>query len=102
MVTVTLFPVGFQMEAGKFFFFVLTLVMTALAASSLAFLVSASVRVFALANILVAVPYLLMMMFGGFLANTTSMLDWLEWIKWLSIFRYGINVSVPCCYQGVR
>lgn len=85
------FMMGFQLDAGKFFFFVLTLVITAMAASSLAFLVSASVRIFALANILVAVPYLLMMMFGGFLANTTTLLDWLEWIKWISIFRYGIN-----------
>ncbi|XP_039247846.2 broad substrate specificity ATP-binding cassette transporter ABCG2-like [Styela clava] len=85
------FMMGFQLDAGKFFFFVLALVITAMAASSLAFLVSASVRIFALANILVAVPYLLMMMFGGFLANTTTLLDWLEWIKWVSIFRYGIN-----------
>lgn len=84
---------GFQMDVGKFFFFVLALVTTAVAATSLAFCVSASVRIFALANVLVALPYLLMMMFGGFLANTTSFLDWLEWIKWISIFRYGINVG---------
>lgn len=89
--SIVYFMMGFQLDPGKFFFFILTLVITAMAASSLAFLVSASVRVFALANILVAVPYLLMMMFGGFLANTTTMLDWLGWIKWVSIFRYGIN-----------
>lgn len=30
--------------------------------------------------------------FGGFLVNLNSMLNWLSWIKWLSIFRYGLNV----------
>ena len=71
----------------------LALVLTAVCASSLAFLVSASVRIFAVANIVVALPYILMMLFGGFLVNIGSLLDWLEWIKYVSIFRYGINVS---------
>ncbi|XP_076805159.1 broad substrate specificity ATP-binding cassette transporter ABCG2-like isoform X2 [Clavelina lepadiformis] len=85
------FMIGFQMDVGKFFFFVLTLFITAIGASSMAFFVSASVRVFAIANILVSLPYILMMLFGGFLANTESLLDWLAWLKWVSIFRYGIN-----------
>ncbi|CAK8686948.1 unnamed protein product [Clavelina lepadiformis] len=85
------FMIGFQRTVAKFFFFVLTLFATAISASSMAFLVSASVRLFAMANILVSLPYILMMLFGGFLANTESLLDWLAWIKYVSIFRYGIN-----------
>jgi len=85
------FMIGFQMDAGKFFIFLLTLVLTAISASSVAFFVSASVNVFAVANVLVSLPYIFMMMFGGFLANIDSILNWLEWIKWFSIFRYGIN-----------
>lgn len=81
------------MDAGKFFIFLMTLVLTAISASSVAFFVSASVNVFAVANVLVSLPYIFMMMFGGFLANIDSILNWLEWIKWFSIFRYGINVK---------
>jgi len=80
------------MDAGKYFFFLLTLVLTAVCASSMAFLVSASVEIFAVANAVVALPYILMMLFGGFLVNTGTLLDWLEWIKYISIFRYGTNV----------
>uniref|UniRef100_H2Z7M0 ABC transporter domain-containing protein n=1 Tax=Ciona savignyi TaxID=51511 RepID=H2Z7M0_CIOSA len=76
----------------KFFFFLFALVLTAVCASSMAFLVSASVRVFAIANAVVALPYILMMLFGGFLVNIGTLLDWLEWVKYVSIFRYGINV----------
>uniref|UniRef100_H2Z7L5 ABC transporter domain-containing protein n=1 Tax=Ciona savignyi TaxID=51511 RepID=H2Z7L5_CIOSA len=85
------FMIGFQMQVEKFFFFLFALVLTAVCASSMAFLVSASVRVFAIANAVVALPYILMMLFGGFLVNIGTLLDWLEWVKYVSIFRYGIN-----------
>ena len=78
----------------KFLIFVLALTMTALSAVSIAFMVSASVQVISVASVLVSVPYIIMMLFGGFLANVTSMLSWLEWLKYFSVFRYGINVSV--------
>uniref|UniRef100_H2Z7L8 ABC transporter domain-containing protein n=1 Tax=Ciona savignyi TaxID=51511 RepID=H2Z7L8_CIOSA len=73
------FMIGFQMQVEKFFFFLFALVLTAVCASSMAFLVSASVRVFAIANAVVALPYILMMLFGGFLVNIGTLLDWLEW-----------------------
>lgn len=85
------FMIGFQLQVDKFFIFLLTLIMTAISASSVAFMVSASVELFAVANVLVSLPYIFMMLFGGFLANVTSILNWLEWIKWFSVFRYGIN-----------
>uniref|UniRef100_H2Z7L9 ABC transporter domain-containing protein n=1 Tax=Ciona savignyi TaxID=51511 RepID=H2Z7L9_CIOSA len=84
----------FYSNVEKFFFFLFALVLTAVCASSMAFLVSASVRVFAIANAVVALPYILMMLFGGFLVNIGTLLDWLEWVKYVSIFRYGINVSI--------
>ncbi|MEQ2234768.1 hypothetical protein ILYODFUR_034781, partial [Ilyodon furcidens] len=59
---------------------------------ALAFLVSASVSTFAMANILIALPFVFMMVFGGFLVNLNSMLSWLSWLKWISIFSYGLNV----------
>uniref|UniRef100_A0A8C7YLT3 ATP-binding cassette, sub-family G (WHITE), member 2c n=1 Tax=Oryzias sinensis TaxID=183150 RepID=A0A8C7YLT3_9TELE len=64
-----------------------------LAGVGLAFLVSASVSTFAMANILIALPFVFMMVFGGYLVNLNAMLDWLSWLKWISIFRYGLNAA---------
>ncbi|XP_062989093.1 broad substrate specificity ATP-binding cassette transporter ABCG2-like [Elgaria multicarinata webbii] len=85
------FMMGLKPDAEAFFLHVLSLSFTNLAAVSLAFLVSASVNSFAVANLLIALPYVFMMVFGGFLVNLNSMLNWLSWIKWISIYRYGMN-----------
>ncbi|XP_043535167.1 broad substrate specificity ATP-binding cassette transporter ABCG2-like [Chiloscyllium plagiosum] len=88
---VAYFMMGLKQEAASFFLFCLTLSLTSLSAVSLAFFVSASVNTFALANALIAIPYVFMMVFGGFLVNLNRMLQWLSWLKWISIFRYGLN-----------
>ncbi|XP_072851316.1 broad substrate specificity ATP-binding cassette transporter ABCG2 isoform X1 [Pogona vitticeps] len=89
--SISYFMMGLKHDAESFFLYVLSLSLTNLAAVSLAFLVSASVNSFAVANLLIALPYVFMMVFGGFLVNLNSMLDWLSWIKWISIYRYGMN-----------
>ncbi|XP_067409086.1 broad substrate specificity ATP-binding cassette transporter ABCG2-like [Emydura macquarii macquarii] len=88
---ISYFMMGLKQDAGSFFLYVLSLSLTNLAAVSMAFLVSASVSTFAVANILIALPFVFMMVFGGFLVNLNSMLSWLSWIKWISIFHYGMN-----------
>uniref|UniRef100_A0A671PIS5 ATP-binding cassette sub-family G member 2-like n=1 Tax=Sinocyclocheilus anshuiensis TaxID=1608454 RepID=A0A671PIS5_9TELE len=85
------FMMGLKPDVEAFFLYCLTMSMVSLSAVSLAFLVSASVGSFAMANILIALPYVLMMVFGGFLVNLNSMLSWMSWLKWASIFRYGYN-----------
>jgi len=85
------FMVGFQLVVEKFFIFLLITNLTMMSACSVAFWVSAAVPNFAVANVAVSLPYILMMLFGGFLANIETILPWLAWMKWLSIFRYGIN-----------
>uniref|UniRef100_A0A674I1W1 ABC transporter domain-containing protein n=1 Tax=Terrapene triunguis TaxID=2587831 RepID=A0A674I1W1_9SAUR len=90
---ISYFMMGLKQDAGSFFLYVLSLSLTNLAAVSMAFLVSASVSTFAIANVLIALPFVFMMVFGGFLVNLNSMLSWLSWIKWISIFHYGMNVS---------
>ncbi|XP_044276411.1 broad substrate specificity ATP-binding cassette transporter ABCG2-like isoform X2 [Varanus komodoensis] len=89
--SISYFMMGLKPDAIAFFLYVLSLSLTNLAAVSLAFLVSASVNSFAVANLLIALPYVFMMVFGGFLVNLNSMLNWLSWIKWISIYRYGMN-----------
>ncbi|XP_038266543.1 broad substrate specificity ATP-binding cassette transporter ABCG2-like [Dermochelys coriacea] len=88
---ISYFMMGLKKDAGSFFLYVLSLSLTNLAAVSMAFLVSASVSTFAIANVLIALPFVFMMVFGGFLVNLNSMLSWLSWIKWISIFHYGMN-----------
>ncbi|KAI7810530.1 broad substrate specificity ATP-binding cassette transporter ABCG2b [Triplophysa rosa] len=85
------YMMGLKPAFTAFLCFALTLSMVSLAGVSLAFLVSASVSSFSIANVLIALPFILMMVFGGFLVNLNSMLNWLSWLKWASIFKYGLD-----------
>uniref|UniRef100_H3DR92 ATP-binding cassette, sub-family G (WHITE), member 2c n=1 Tax=Tetraodon nigroviridis TaxID=99883 RepID=H3DR92_TETNG len=87
------FMMGLKPTFVAFLCFALTMSLVSLAGVSLAFLVSASVSTFAMANILIALPFVFMMVFGGYLVNLNSMLNWLSWVKWISIFRYGLNAA---------
>ncbi|KAF3687893.1 ATP-binding cassette sub-family G member 2 Urate exporter [Channa argus] len=87
------YMMGLKPAFEAFLCFALTLCLVSLAAVSLAFLVSASVSSFAMANILIALPFVFMMVFGGYLVNLNAMLSWLSWLKWISIFRYGLNAA---------
>uniref|UniRef100_A0A3B4BCB4 ABC transporter domain-containing protein n=1 Tax=Periophthalmus magnuspinnatus TaxID=409849 RepID=A0A3B4BCB4_9GOBI len=87
------YMMGLKPDFAAFVCFALNMCLVSLAGVGLAFLVSASVSTFAMANIMIALPFVFMMVFGGFLVNLNSMLSWLSWLKWLSIFSYGLNVS---------
>ncbi|XP_073326630.1 broad substrate specificity ATP-binding cassette transporter ABCG2b [Pagrus major] len=87
------YMMGLKPAFEAFLCFALTMSLVSLAGVGLAFLVSASVSSFAMANILIALPFVFMMVFGGFLVNLNSMLSWLSWLKWISIFRYGLNAA---------
>lgn len=90
-VTITYFMVGFQLEVSKFFIYFLTLGLTSVSATSLAFAISARVSVTAVANLLIAMCFVLSMLFGGFLVSLNSLPWWIRWLKYLSIFRYSIE-----------
>ncbi|XP_042286920.1 broad substrate specificity ATP-binding cassette transporter ABCG2b isoform X1 [Thunnus maccoyii] len=87
------YMMGLKPAFEAFLCFALTMSLVSLAGVSLAFLVSASVSSFAMANILIALPFVFMMVFGGYLVNLNSMLSWLSWLKWISIFRYGLDAT---------
>ncbi|XP_077380140.1 broad substrate specificity ATP-binding cassette transporter ABCG2b isoform X1 [Festucalex cinctus] len=87
------YMMGLKSALSAFLSFALTMSLVSLAGVSLAFLVSASVSSFAMANILIALPFVFMMVFGGYLVNLNAMLSWLSWLKWVSIFRYGLNAA---------
>jgi hypothetical protein len=56
-----LFFSGFQNDVAKFFIFALTMLLVAIAGASLAFFFSATVQVFAIANLMIALCYVFMM-----------------------------------------
>ncbi|KAL3996741.1 macrophage-stimulating 1 receptor [Sarotherodon galilaeus] len=85
------YMMGLKPPFETFLCFALTMSLVSLAGVGLAFLVSASVSSFAMANILIALPFVFMMVFGGFLVNLNAMLSWLSWLKWISIFKYGLD-----------
>ncbi|RVE75979.1 hypothetical protein OJAV_G00004260 [Oryzias javanicus] len=87
------YMMGLKPAFVNFICFALIMSLVSLAGCGLAFLVSASVSTFAMANILIALPFVFMMVFGGYLVNLNAMLDWLSWLKWISIFRYGLNAA---------
>ncbi|XP_036960043.1 broad substrate specificity ATP-binding cassette transporter ABCG2b isoform X1 [Acanthopagrus latus] len=87
------YMMGLKPAFTAFLCFALTMSLVSLAGVGLAFLVSASVSSFAMANILIALPFVFMMVFGGFLVDLNGMLNWLSWLKWISIFRYGLNAA---------
>ncbi|XP_068445183.1 broad substrate specificity ATP-binding cassette transporter ABCG2b isoform X2 [Clinocottus analis] len=87
------YMMGLKPSSVAFLCFALNMSLVSLAGVGLAFLVSASVSSFAMANILVALPFVFMMVFGGFLVNLNSMLNWLSWLKWISIFKYGLDAA---------
>uniref|UniRef100_A0A665TLK4 ATP-binding cassette, sub-family G (WHITE), member 2b n=1 Tax=Echeneis naucrates TaxID=173247 RepID=A0A665TLK4_ECHNA len=87
------YMMGLKPPFEAFLCFALTMSLVSLAGVSLAFLVSASVSSFAMANILIALPFVFMMVFSGYLVNLNSMLSWLSWLKWISIFKYGMNAA---------
>ncbi|KAL1005385.1 hypothetical protein UPYG_G00058400 [Umbra pygmaea] len=94
------YMMGLKPAFTAFLLFALTLSQVSLAGVSLAFLASASVSSFAMANILIALPFVFMMVFGGFLVNLNSMLTWLSWLKWISIFKYGLEAVTINEFKG--
>uniref|UniRef100_A0A3Q3ER02 ATP-binding cassette, sub-family G (WHITE), member 2b n=1 Tax=Labrus bergylta TaxID=56723 RepID=A0A3Q3ER02_9LABR len=94
------YMMGLKPAFVAFMCFALTMSLVSLAGVGLAFLVSASVSSFAMANILIALPFVFMMVFGGYLVNLNSMLSWLSWLKWISIFKYGLDAAFINEFKG--
>lgn len=89
--TIVYWMVGFTSDVGKYFTFVLTVVLVSITACSVSFVLSATFGIFAIANLMTAVCYVVMMVFGGLLLNQQSFGDWIGWLKYFSIFKYGME-----------
>ena len=89
--TIMYFMMGFQEDVSKIFIFLLTLFVTTISAAGFPLLYGALVNDFAVANLLTALTFVIMMVFGGLLVNITTLPSWLQWVQYLSIFRLSIS-----------
>ncbi|NWR74283.1 ABCG2 protein, partial [Centropus unirufus] len=85
--------IGYQADPGRFFFFMLTLILVSYTATAMSLAISAGMDVVAVANLLITICFVLMLIFSGLLVNLPSIMDWLNWLKYFSIPRYGLTVS---------
>ncbi|CAM4785821.1 unnamed protein product [Rotaria magnacalcarata] len=98
---VSYFMMGLQRTAEKFFMFFFFIWLTSICASTLCFLVSATVRNFGVANLVAGLFYVLTLIFSGFLVEISSVVVFLRWIQYFSIFRYGINALSVNEFMGL-
>ncbi|NWX47291.1 ABCG2 protein, partial [Steatornis caripensis] len=85
--------IGYQAIAGRFFFYMLALVLVSYTATAMSLAISAGMDVVAVANLLITICFVLMLIFSGLLVNLPSVMGWLNWLKYFSIPRYGLTVS---------
>ncbi|XP_027709187.1 ATP-binding cassette sub-family G member 2 isoform X2 [Vombatus ursinus] len=86
---ITYFMLGLKQEVGAFFIMMLTLMMVAYTASSMALAIAAGQSVVSVANILMTISFVFMMIFSGLLVNLRTVASWLSWLQYFSIPRYG-------------
>lgn len=90
-IIITYWMVGFQKTADGFFYFFLICILVTFAACALCFFFSATVGVFSVAQILIAISFVVMMIFSGFMVQLESITKALRWLKYFSILRYGLQ-----------
>ncbi|KAA0721988.1 ATP-binding cassette sub-family G member 2 [Triplophysa tibetana] len=88
---VVYFMIGLKPTTDAFFIFMLTVILVACTAASMAMAISADQSVVAVANIFMTISFIFMMLFSGHLVNLNSIMDWLAWLKYFSIPRYGLE-----------
>ncbi|KAK2489481.1 hypothetical protein MC885_011514 [Smutsia gigantea] len=86
---ITYFLLGLKPVVDAFFIMMLTLMMVAYSASSMALAVAAGQSVVSVATLLTTISFVFMMIFSGLLVNLRTIVPWLSWLQYFSIPRYG-------------
>ena len=90
--TIFYWMVDLKHDYPLFMFFHLTNVVTTMCACSLAFFISVASGVYAVAQALISVVFVVMMLFSGLILNVSSMPAALRWLQYTSIPRYCLAV----------
>ncbi|XP_067909359.1 broad substrate specificity ATP-binding cassette transporter ABCG2-like [Heterodontus francisci] len=85
---ITYWMVGYQRILANFCFFMLTLLLTSYAATSLAMAVGAGLDTMTTASVIINGAFVFTCIFSGLLVNLPSISDWLNWLQYFSIPKY--------------
>lgn len=83
---------SFPGHPEAFVIFWATIVLFNVCAGLLTICISIATPTVGQANLIAAVWFLIMLLFGGFLVNVESMEAWFSWLKYLSIFYYSFEI----------
>uniref|UniRef100_A0A1X7UXY7 ABC-2 type transporter transmembrane domain-containing protein n=1 Tax=Amphimedon queenslandica TaxID=400682 RepID=A0A1X7UXY7_AMPQE len=97
--SVTYFMMGFQVEVDKFYIYLLGLICHC--CLLLCLLGQCGVTVAGLANLLVALTYVVQMLFGGVLLTLDTIPVLIRWLQCVSLFRYSIEAIVVNKIDGL-
>ena len=92
---------GLKNEPEAFIIFWATLVLFNICAGSISICISIATTTVGQANLLAAVWFLIMLLFGGFLLNVRDMSSWNEWLKYASIFYYSFEIMMTNELAGI-
>jgi ATP-binding cassette, subfamily G (WHITE), member 2 len=84
--------VGLRNSPEAFIKFWATMVLFNICAGVLSICIGVAAPTVGQANLIAAVWFLIMLLFGGFLLNVDSMEVWYAWLKYLSIFYYAFEI----------
>ncbi|XP_072858080.2 broad substrate specificity ATP-binding cassette transporter ABCG2 [Pogona vitticeps] len=85
------FTIGFKPTAEAFFIMMITIILVAYTASSMALAIATGQNVTSVANLLINICFVFMIVFSGLLVNLPTISSWLLWLQYFSIPRYGLN-----------
>ncbi|XP_059508923.1 broad substrate specificity ATP-binding cassette transporter ABCG2-like [Stegostoma tigrinum] len=88
---ITYWMVGYQRNLANFLFFMLILLLTSYAATSLAMAVSAGLDTITTAGVVINGIFVFAMTFSGLLVNLPSISKGLNWLQYFSIPRYSFE-----------
>uniref|UniRef100_UPI00398E5A95 broad substrate specificity ATP-binding cassette transporter ABCG2-like n=1 Tax=Pristiophorus japonicus TaxID=55135 RepID=UPI00398E5A95 len=90
---ITYWMVGYQSIPANFFFFMLTLLLTSYASTSLAMAVGAGLDTMPTASVIINAAFVFTSIFSGLLVNLPSIANWLSWLQYISLPRYCFATS---------
>jgi ABC-type multidrug transport system permease subunit len=85
---------GLYAETGKFFIFMLVLVLFNFAAAGICLFIGIVCKDGGVANLIGSLVMLFSLLFGGFLLNHNTIPPAAMWLQWLSIFHYGFEALI--------
>ncbi|KAG0197462.1 hypothetical protein BGX28_009059 [Mortierella sp. GBA30] len=88
---ISYFMIGLSPVVETFFKFLLILVLFNVATAMFCLVIAAGVRTTGVASLASSIVMLFMMLFGGFLINSSNIPAALTWIQYLSMFKYGFE-----------